>query len=116
MRCGQNGHPMHQSWRAIKGAGSFYSIYWTGADVNSPITQSTIDYVKEKSGHEACFWINYPVNEHAKSGIYLGDITYYARDGVNGNGRCGTNPSRFAESNKVGLFQLAALSGITKTI
>lgn len=65
--------------------------------------------MKEKSGHEACFWINYPVNEHAKSGIYLGDITYYARDGVTGMAGAVSNPSRFAESNKVGLFQLAAL-------
>lgn len=93
----------------LKGLDPSISIYWTGADVNSPITQSTIDYVKEKSGHEACFWINYPVNEHAKSGIYLGDITYYARDGVTGMAGAVSNPSRFAESNKVGLFQLAAL-------
>ena len=32
----------------LKGLDPSISIYWTGADVNSPITQSTIDYVKEK--------------------------------------------------------------------
>ncbi|MFQ8871734.1 MAG: beta-N-acetylglucosaminidase domain-containing protein [[Ruminococcus] torques] len=40
------------------------------------MTQETIDYVSEKTGHKVCFWLNYPVNEHGKSGLYLGDITH----------------------------------------
>ena len=84
-------------------------IYWTGADVNSPIEQSSIDFLKNRTNHEPDFWLNYPVNEHGKSGIYLGDITHYARDGVTGLAGFHSNPSRFAYSNEVGLYQLAAL-------
>ena len=84
-------------------------IYWTGADVNSPITQSTIDYVTEKTGQPISFWLNYPVNEHAKSGVFLGNIDHYARDGVTGLRAAVSNPSRFGQSNKVALFQLASL-------
>ena len=84
-------------------------LYWTGDDVNTPITQSTVDYVANKTGQPICFWLNYPVNEHAKSGMFLGDITYYARDGVTGLKAAVSNPSRFGQSNKVALFQLAAL-------
>lgn len=84
-------------------------LFWTGDDVNSPITQETVSFVKERTGHEAVYWLNYPVNEHAKSGIYLGNITHYARDGVTGLAGAVSNPSLYTESNKVGLFQLAAL-------
>ena len=85
-------------------------IYWTGDDVNTPITQDTVNYVTEQSGHMPDFWLNYPVNEHAKSGIFLGDITYYARDGVSGLAGFHSNPSRYAYANEVGLYQLAALT------
>ncbi len=84
-------------------------IYWTGADVNSPITQSTVDFLRSKTNHEPDYWLNYPVNEHAKSGVFLGDITYYARDNVTGLAGFHSNPSRYAYSNEVGLYQLAAL-------
>lgn len=85
-------------------------IYWTGDDVNTPITQDTVNYVTEQSGHMPDFWLNYPVNEHAKSGIFLGDITYYARDNVSGLAGFHANPSRYAYANEVGLYQLAALT------
>ena len=85
------------------------ALYWTGDDVNTPITQSTVDYVTEKSGHKPDFWLNYPVNEHAKSGIFLGDITYYARDNVSGLTGFHSNPCKYAYANEVGLYQLAAL-------
>ena len=84
-------------------------LYWTGDDVNSPITQSTVDYVANRTGQSVSFWLNYPVNEHAKSGIFLGNITHYARDGVTGLKAAVSNPSRFGQSNKVALFQLASL-------
>lgn len=96
--------------RVLKGLNQTIDLYWTGDDVNSPITQETINFLQEKTDHKPVFWLNYPVNEHAKSGIYLGDITYYARDNVNGMAGFVSNPSRFAESNKVALFQLAALN------
>ena len=84
-------------------------IYWTGHDVNSPVTQESVDFLNERTGHAPDFWLNYPVNEHAKSGIYLGDITHYARDGVTGLAGFHSNPSRYANANEVGLYQLAAL-------
>ncbi|MGN0335063.1 MAG: beta-N-acetylglucosaminidase domain-containing protein [Lachnospiraceae bacterium] len=85
------------------------NIYWTGDDVNSPITQSTVDFLTEKSGHAPDFWLNYPVNEHAKTGIFLGDITYYARDNVTGLAGFHSNPCRYAYANEVGLYQLGCL-------
>lgn len=84
-------------------------LFWTGANVNSPITQETVDFIKSKTNHEAIFWINYPVNEHAKSGLYLGDISRYVEDNVTGLTGAVSNPSRYTESNKVGLFQLGSL-------
>ena len=36
-------------------------LYWTGSDVNSPITQESIDYVADRTGKKVCFWLNYPV-------------------------------------------------------
>ena len=94
---------------ALKALDDSIILYWTGDDVNSPITQSTVDYVGNRTGQPVSYWLNYPVNEHAKSGVFLGDITHYARDGVTGLKGAVSNPSRFGYSNKVGLFQLASL-------
>lgn len=94
---------------ALKNLDDSIILYWTGDDVNSPITQETVDYVSERTGQPICFWLNYPVNEHAKSGIFLGNITHYARDGVTGLRAAVSNPSRFGQSNKAALFQLASL-------
>ena len=94
---------------ALKALDDDIILYWTGDDVNSPITQSTVDYVANRTGQSVAFWLNYPVNEHAKSGIFLGNITHYARDGVTGLKAAVSNPSRFGQSNKVALFQLASL-------
>ena len=94
---------------ALKHLDDSIILYWTGDDVNTPITQSTVDYVANRTGQPISFWLNYPVNEHAKSGMFLGDITYYARDGVTGLKAAVSNPSRFGQSNKVALFQLACL-------
>ena len=94
---------------ALKALDDSIILYWTGDDVNSPITQSTVDYVGNRTGQPVSYWLNYPVNEHAKAGLFLGDITHYARDGVTGLKGAVSNPSRFGYSNKVGLFQLAAL-------
>ena len=94
---------------ALKALDDSIILYWTGDDVNSPITQSTVDYVASRTGQPVSFWLNYPVNEHAKAGIFLGNITHYARDGVTGLKAAVSNPSRFGQSNKVALFQLASL-------
>ena len=84
-------------------------IYWTGDDVNAPITQDTVNYMTERSNHLPDFWLNYPVNEHAKSGIFLGHIKHYARDGVTGMAGFHSNPCRYPYASQVGLYQLAAL-------
>lgn len=94
---------------ALKNLDSDINIYWTGDDVNAPISQDTVDFVTEKTGHNPDFWLNYPVNEHAGSGVFLGDITYYARDNVSGLAGFHSNPSRYAYANEVGIYQLAAL-------
>lgn len=83
-------------------------LFWTGDDVNSPMTQETIDYAQTKFDGDICFWLNYPVNEHGKSGMFLGDITHYARDNVKMKGAV-SNPCLYPEASKVALYQLAAL-------
>ena len=83
-------------------------IFWTGQDVNSPFTQESITYAKEKTGHSPVFWVNYPCNEHAKSGIFLGSSAHYVRDNITGLAGAVSNPIHFAEADKVALFQLAS--------
>ena len=94
---------------ALKNLDEDIYLYWTGDDVNSPITQSTVDFVTTRTNHEPDYWLNYPVNEHATAGIFLGDITYYARDGVTGLAGFHSNPCRYPYASEVGLYQLAAL-------
>ena len=76
-------------------------IFWTGQDVNSPFTQESINYAKEKTGHSPVFWVNYPCNEHAKSGIFLGSSAHYIRDNITGLAGAVSNPIHFAEADKV---------------
>ena len=83
-------------------------IYWTGSDVNSPITQDNISWPYEKSGHYPVTWLNYPCSEHDKAGIYLGDISHYvsSADGLTGQMGIISNPVDYSEANKVAYFQL----------
>lgn len=95
---------------SLKALNYSIDLFWTGDDVNSPITQETVDYVRNATdGHDVVFWLNYPVNEHAKSGLFLGNINHYARNNVTGLNGLMSNPCRYTEANKVGLFQLACL-------
>lgn len=92
----------------LSGLDDSIMLFWTGDDVNAPMTQETIDYAQTKFDGDICFWLNYPVNEHSKSGMFLGDITYYARDNVKMKGAF-SNPCLYPEASKVALYQLAAL-------
>lgn len=94
---------------AMKNLSPDIKLYWTGDDVNAPITQETVTLLKEKSDHDPDFWLNYPVNEHAKKGMFLGHIKHYARDGVTGMAGFHSNPNRYPYASQVGLYQLAAL-------
>ena len=67
----------NEAWRKAGELESFQNLdpsvnlFWTGRDVNSPITQETVDLVKGVTQRNIVFWLNYPVNEHGKSGVYL---------------------------------------------
>lgn len=93
---------------ALRGLDEDIYIYWTGSDVNSPITQDNIDWPYEKSGHYPATWLNYPCSEHDKAGIYLGDISHYVStaDGLSGQMGIISNPVNYPEANKVAYFQL----------
>lgn len=93
---------------AMKGFDDDVLIFWTGLDVNSPFEQSAIDFVINNTGHSPVFWVNYPCNEHAKSGIFLGSSSHYIRDNITGLAGAVSNPIFFAEADKVALFQLAS--------
>ncbi|HIX90694.1 MAG TPA: beta-N-acetylglucosaminidase domain-containing protein, partial [Candidatus Agathobaculum pullicola] len=90
-------------------------LFWTGRDVNSPFWQDSINYVVDNttdpddpSSHQTpVFWVNYPCNEHAKSGLLLGSAKYYLKDDITGLGGAVSNPIFFAETSKVAYFQLA---------
>ena len=83
-------------------------LYWTGADVNSPINQDNVNWPHSKSGHYTVTWLNYPCSEHAKSGMFLGDISHYVSnaDGLTNNLGILSNPVNYPEANKVAYFQL----------
>ena len=83
-------------------------IYWTGSDVNSPITQDNISWPYEKSEHYPVTWLNYPCSEHDKAGIYLGVSSHYLADADNITGQAGIicNPVDYPEANKVAYFQM----------
>ncbi len=93
---------------ALKDLDEDIYIYWTGSDVNSPITQSNIDYPYEKSNHYPVTWLNYPCSEHGKSGMFLGNIDHYVSgaDGLTGQMGIISNPVNYPEANKVAYFQL----------
>lgn len=95
---------------ALLGLNVTIDIYWTGADVNAPVTQSTVDFLKSRTNHSPVYWLNYPINEHASSGLFMGNISYYARNSVTGLSGLVSNPCRYTEANKTALFQLAALT------
>ncbi len=94
--------------KAMQGFNPEILIFWTGTDVNSAFEQSAINFVQEKTGHKPVFWVNYPCNEHAKSGIFLGSSAHYIRDNITGLAGAVSNPIFFAEADKVALFQLGA--------
>ena len=94
--------------KAMQGFHPEILIFWTGTDVNSAFEQSAINFVQEKTGHNPVFWVNYPCNEHAKSGIFLGSSTHYIRDNITGLAGAVSNPIFFAEADKVALFQLGS--------
>lgn len=85
-------------------------LYWTGSEVNSPITQENVQYPYTKSNHYPVTWLNYPCSEHDKAGIYLGDISHYISnaDGVTGQMGLMSNPVNYPEANKVAYFQLCS--------
>lgn len=83
-------------------------LYWTGERVNCPVTQTDIDWVYERSGHEIVNWLNYPCSEHDKAGIYLGNIDFYfsTADNLQHTKGLMSNPVNYPEANKVAYFQL----------
>ncbi len=42
---------------AMKKLDKDINIYWTGADVNAPITQETVDFLKTKTNHNPDYWL-----------------------------------------------------------
>ena len=109
--CGQtNQHGLTDAEaNAMKQFDDNIMIFWTGDAVNAPMTQSTIDFVAGKTNHSISTWLNYPVNEHDLSGMFLGDITHYTSegDGITGQRAALSNPCLYPEASKVAIYQLA---------
>ena len=94
--------------KGLKGLDEDIYLYWTGSQVNSPITQDNINVPYDQSGHYPVTWLNYPCSEHDKAGIYLGSIWHYVKDadGLEGQKGLLSNPVNYPEANKVAYFQL----------
>lgn len=111
--CPQGYNDLWETWypgevEAMQSFNENIHIFWTGSDVNSPFYQDSIDNAANLTGHSPVFWVNYPVSEHAKSGVFLGSIAHYIRDSITGLAGAVSNPIFFAEADKVALFQLGA--------
>ncbi|MEG2119881.1 MAG: beta-N-acetylglucosaminidase domain-containing protein, partial [Pseudoflavonifractor sp.] len=94
---------------ALKALDSDIYLYWTGSDVNSPITQASVDWPRAKSNHYPVTWLNYPCSEHAGSVPLLGNSLYYLKNADNLQNHMGiiSNPVRSqSETTKIAFFQL----------
>ena len=94
---------------ALAGLDDDIYLYWTGGDVNSPITQADTTWAYSRSHQPIVTWINYPCSEHCgKRGVFLGDISHYVKDadGLTDHYGILANPMDWAEANKVAYFQL----------
>lgn len=111
--CPQGYNDLWETWypgevEAMQGFNEDIHIFWTGRDVNSPFYQDSINNAANLTGHSPVFWVNYPVSEHAKSGVFLGSSAHYIQDNITGLAGAVSNPIFFAEADKVALFQLGA--------
>lgn len=93
-------------------------IHWTGENTVAPITQSTIDFFKNKDTKEIIrrdplFWLNWPVNDIDYSLVLLGKGEMLKPRVTNLAGVV-TNPMQEAEASKISIFAVADYSWNTE--
>ena len=85
------------------------SIMWTGDRVTSTINNGKFtEFRNVSNGRKPFFWMNWPVNDYAKSHVLMGkgevyNKNYNASDDVEFIGLV-TNPMQEAEPSKLGIF------------
>ncbi len=95
------------------------SIMWTGDRVTSTINNGKFnEFSSVSGGRKPFFWMNWPVNDYAKSHVLMGkgevyNKNYFSSDEVEFIGLV-TNPMQEAEPSKLGIFATADYSWNTK--
>ena len=85
-----------------------YKIFWTGDQVMSHVTRSTLEYIDSRTRRPALFWWNFPVSDYILPHILMGpsygfdtDLTSKELSGLL------TNPMEHGEASKVAIYSVA---------
>lgn len=85
-----------------------YQIFWTGDQVMSHVTRSTLEYVDSRTRRPALFWWNFPVSDYILPHILQGpsygfdnDLTSKELSGLL------TNPMEHGEASKLAIYSVA---------
>lgn len=85
-----------------------YKIFWTGDQVMSHVTRSTLEYVDSRTRRPALFWWNFPVSDYILPHILLGPSYGFDTD-LTSKELAGllTNPMEHGEASKVAIYSVA---------
>ncbi|MBR4756718.1 MAG: beta-N-acetylglucosaminidase domain-containing protein, partial [Bacteroidales bacterium] len=85
-----------------------YKIFWTGDQVMSHVTKSTLEYVDSRTRRPALFWWNFPVSDYILPHILLGPSYGFDSD-ITSKEMAGllTNPMEHGEASKVAIYSVA---------
>jgi hyaluronoglucosaminidase len=84
-------------------------VYWTGIGIASKqITEADADSISKIFKHDLLVWDNYPVNDYARSRLFLAPLSNRGKN-LTDNGVAGltANPMEEAEASKISLYTVA---------
>ena len=85
-----------------------YQIFWTGDQVMSHVTRSTLEYVGSRTRRPALFWWNFPVSDYILPHILQGPAYGFDTD-LTSKDLSGllTNPMEHGEASKLAIYSVA---------
>ncbi|HLR37092.1 MAG TPA: beta-N-acetylglucosaminidase domain-containing protein, partial [Chitinophagaceae bacterium] len=91
-------------------------IMWTGDQVMSDVTESTLAWVKKRIQRPALVWWNFPVSDYERNQLFIGP-SYGLEKNINGNEMAGilSNPMEHAEASKPAIYGVADYGWNTAT-
>lgn len=83
-------------------------VMWTGDNVMSDVTVSTLQWVNERIRRPALFWWNFPVSDYRRNELFIGP-SYGLKNDVDAKLMSGilSNPMEHAEASKPAIFGVA---------